>query len=236
MPDRVRSLFAADESWCNTAGVSCKVVQSRGCSFPGVISRPTDKMPIPLFKPPLLLRLHRYVQAMLICLVSASALRGQTTAPTASRAADLQVGAGLTIARHDYPYAPPEDGLYISGASIYATYDFLPHLGVELNFRELTSHNADHMGERSYEIGPRYVWHFRRLNPYVRASYGRGVFNFPGDVANLAYNMIAGGGGIDVNVQKHINARLDFDYQDWFGFPPANLQPKVGTIGVAYHF
>lgn len=174
---------------------------------------------------------------LLLCLLGAAALHGQASTPTASRAADLQVGAGLTIARHDYPYAPPEDGVDISGASVYATFDFRPHLGVEFNFRELTSHNIDHLGERSYELGPRYVWHFNRINPYVRVSYGRGVFNFPGDVANLAYNMVAGGGGVDVNVLKHVNARLDFDYQYWLSFPdPPNLQPKVGTLGLAYHF
>jgi hypothetical protein len=176
---------------------------------------------------------------VLLCLLSVSALHGQATTPTASRKADLQVGAGLTIARHDYVFAPPQDGVDISGASIWATFDFRPHLGIEGTFRELTSHNADHMGERSYEIGPRYVWHFGRINPYVRASYGRGVFNFPGDTANLAYNMFAGGGGVDVNVLRHLNARLDFDYQDWLSFPnppKSNLQPKVGTLGVAYHF
>ena len=185
------------------------------------------------------LRRCRYALPLLLCLLSASALRGQTTMPTASRKADLQVGAGLTIARHDYEYAPPFDGTYISGASIWATFDFRTHLGVEANFRELTSHNSDKMAERSYEIGPRYVWHFGRINPYARVSYGRGVFNFPEEpspVANLAYNMFAGGVGFDVNVLKHLNARLDFDYQDWLNFPLKNLQPKVGTIGIAYHF
>ena len=198
-------------------------------------------MPRPMLLP-LLNRLCRCALPVMLCLLSAGALRGQATTPTASRAADLQVGAGVTIARHDYPYALPPyvfpgDGIYISGASVYATFDFRPHLGVEFNFRELTSHNADHLGERSYELGPRYVWHFRRLNPYVRVSYGRGVFNFPEDVANLAYNMVAGGGGVDINVLKHVNVRADFDYQYWFSFPdPPNIQPKVGTVGVAYHF
>ena len=121
-------------------------------------------------------RFRRHALPLLLCLASAAALRGQATTPTASRAADLQVGAGLTIARHDYEFAPPEDGVDISGATIWATFDFRPHLGIEANFRELTSHNADHLGERSYEIGPRYVWHFNRYNPYVRVSYGRGAF------------------------------------------------------------
>jgi opacity protein-like surface antigen len=192
-------------------------------------------MPRPISLP-LSLCLRRCALSVLLCLLSAAALRGQTTSPTAARAADLQVGAGLTVARHDYEFAPPEDGTYISGATVYATYDFRPHLGVEFNFRQLSSHDADHMYERSYEIGPRYVWHLRRFNPYVRVSYGRGVFNFPGDVANLAYNMFAAGGGVDVNVLKHLNARVDFDYQDWLKFPGTTVRPSVGTVGVAYHF
>ena len=195
-------------------------------------------MPRPML---LLPRLRRYALPVLLCLLSAAALHGQASTPTASRRADLQVGAGITGARHDYPYYPTGDTKYIGGVTIYATYDFRQHLGVEFNFRELSDHNDNHLGERSYEIGPRYVWHFYRLNPYVRVSYGRGVFNFPYSngfpTANLAYNMFAAGGGVDVNVLKHLNARVDFDYQDWLSFPdPPHLQPKVGTVGVAYHF
>jgi hypothetical protein len=66
--------------------------------------------------------------------------------------------------------------------------------------------------------------------------YGRGVFNFQNNVANLAYNMFAGGAGTDIRINRFLNARADFEYQDWFGFPPHGLSPMVGTAGIAYHF
>ena len=66
--------------------------------------------------------------------------------------------------------------------------------------------------------------------------YGRGVFNFPNNVANLAYNMFSFGGGTDVRVLRFLNVRADYEYQDWLGFPPSGLKPQLVTFGVAYHF
>jgi hypothetical protein len=66
--------------------------------------------------------------------------------------------------------------------------------------------------------------------------YGRGVFNFPNNVANLAYNMFAIGGGTDFSVLPYLNVRADYEYQFWHSFPPQGLNPQVITIGVAYHF
>jgi hypothetical protein len=66
--------------------------------------------------------------------------------------------------------------------------------------------------------------------------YGRGVFNFPYDVANLAYNLFAGGVGADVRVLPYLNLRLDYEYQRWLSFPPTGLTPQILTVGVAYHF
>ena len=68
---------------------------------------------------------------------------------------------------------------------------------------------------------------------------GRGVFNFTVDtvtVANLAYNMIAIGGGTDYSLTRSINLRGDFEYQKWFSFPPNGLSPTVFSFGGAYHF
>ena len=73
--------------------------------------------------------------------------------------------------------------------------------------------------------------------------YGRGVFNYQFDVANLAYNMADAGVGVDVNVTRRINVRADYEYQQWFGFrgnlndpDSSTLSPQVFTIGAAYHF
>ncbi len=160
----------------------------------------------------------------------------QATVPTASRAADLQVGGGLTYAKHDYEYTPLSDGARIKGFSLYGTLDLKPHYGIEVAFHQLSTHASDHEYERSYEIGPRYVLHFGRVNPFARVMYGRGVFNFPQDIANLAYNMGVIAGGADFNVQRHINVRAEYEYQRWFGFPNHDLQPQMITVGAAYHF
>ena len=93
------------------------------------------------------------------------------------------------------------------------------------------------MYERTYEIGPRYVRDYGRFSPYVKAMYGRGVFNFPPqNAANLAYNMFAGGAGVDYRVLPYLNVRFDYEYQDWSSFPPTGLKPQLFTIGAAYHF
>ena len=163
-------------------------------------------------------------------------LSAQRMEPTAKRAADLQLGGGFSYGKHDYEYTPITDGTRINGLSFYGTLDFKYHYGVEIAFHQLGTHKDDHEYERSYEIGPRYVLHFGRFHPYGRIMYGRGVFNYPGDVANLAYNMGVGAGGVDVNVQKHVNVRLEYEYQKWFGFPLHDLQPQMLTVGAAYHF
>jgi opacity protein-like surface antigen len=133
--------------------------------------------------------------------------------------------------------AAPDYGPGIKGFTLYGTYDFRTHLGLEFDFHQLNSHNGSDLYERTYEVGPRYVLHLGHgLNPYVRVMYGRGVFNFPNDIANLAYNMGVVGGGLDINVRKHVNVRADYEYQRWFGFPPHGLTPQMVTIGAAYHF
>ncbi len=178
-------------------------------------------------------RLFR-VRIILLLLVGICSIMGpcawaQATTATASRRADLQLGGSFMLARSDY-------GQHLLGEGFYGTYDFHPHFGVEAAIHQLNSQNGDKRYERTYEIGGRYVYHLGRFNPYAHVMYGRGVFNFPQDIANLAYNIGAAGGGVDVNVLKHVNARVEYEYQNWYGFPLADLTPQLGTIGIAYHF
>ena len=159
-----------------------------------------------------------------------SSLGAQTYFPTATKRADLQVGGGYIFASPDYSNVP------FRGITGYAALDFSPHFGAEFDIHQVYTTGDDNLYERSYEIGPRYVRHFGRYNPYVRVSYGRGVFNFSYNEANLAYNIFAGAAGIDVRVKSHIYARAEYEAQDWFKFQGHNLQPDVFTIGGAYHF
>lgn len=176
---------------------------------------------------------------------TASLLQAQAR-PAGVRKADLQIGGGYTFAQSDYD---PKNRFY--GPAIYVTYDFKPHFGVEATFHQINSSvDKDKTYERTYEVGGRYVRHYGRFNPYAKVMYGRGVFNYPNPydhslpaIANLAYNLIGFGGGVDINVQKHINVRVEYEMQRWFSFEPnvasdrkSSLMPQLVTIGAAYHF
>jgi len=163
----------------------------------------------------------------------ASTLRaaGAQSLPTASRVGDLQVGGGFSNANSDYTTNR------ISGLAFYSSFDFRKQLGVEVDFHQLNE-SSDKLYERTYEAGVRYVRHYGRYTPYLKGMYGRGVLNYPNNEANIAYNMMVGGGGVDINVHKRINVRVDGEYQRWLSGPgiPNGLTPIVLTAGVAYHF
>jgi hypothetical protein len=167
----------------------------------------------------------------LLLFCSVGYVQGQAT-PTASKKFDLQVGGGLTLVNSDYG---PK---YFKGAAVYATLDFSPHFGAEIDFRQANDPLTAQY-ERTYEIGGRYHRTYGPFIPYLKAMYGRGVFNFVNGsvvVANLAYNEFALGGGADIAVLPWLNVRGDYEYQSWHSFPPNGLTPQVITIGVAYHF
>ena len=187
-----------------------------------------------------------------LLLLCAGTMRGQATS-TASRTFDLQAGGGVALVKSDYyPQA-------FRGLALYATLDFSPHFGAEIDFREAKA-QQDPTYEKTYEIGGRYHRTYGRFSPYAKALYGRGVFNFVDDnynppvvpvsgsalgpkakiysskvVANLAYNEYVFGGGTDFRLTRFLNLRADYEYQTWLSFPPHGLSPQVLTFGVAYH-
>jgi hypothetical protein len=177
---------------------------------------------------------------LLTCLVGLLGTRLHAQAvPTASAAGILQVGGMFNIANSDY--APEK----IKGGGFYTTFDFRYHLGIEGEFHQINDSNpTSAIYERTYEIGPRYVYRYGRFAPYAKLMYGRGVFNYPpvfgdpqgGAAANLAYNLAAAGVGADYRLLRFMNVRGEYEFQRWFGFPPNGLTPGILSIGVAYQF
>jgi len=157
-------------------------------------------------------------------------LRAQSE-PTASRIGDLKLGGGFSSANSDY-------GDRYNGGAAYVDFNFLPHIGVEGEFHFVKDSND--LYEKTYEVGGRYFFHHGKLSPYVKAMYGRGVFNFPawsdGFRPNLAYNIMAGGIGGDYLVKSYLVVRADWEYQNWFGFQNSSLSPNILTVGAAYRF
>ena len=167
---------------------------------------------------------------VLLALYAGTSLSAQKYFPTATKRADLQVGGGYNFASPDY------SNVRFRGITGYVSLDVSPHFGFEFDIHQVNTSGDDNIYERTYEIGPRYVRHFGRYNPYIRGSYGRGVFNFPFNQANLAYNIFAGALGMDVRIKPHIFVRGEYEAQEWLNFSDRGLQPDVTTIGVAYHF
>ncbi len=170
-----------------------------------------------------------------ITLLAPAIVHAQATA-TASRKADLQVGATFTLA------APNYGTDHWKGYGFFADLDFRQHFGLEAAFHQ-ASESSSIRYERTYEIGPRVLFPIhQRFVPYAKAMVGRGVFNFAGtdsntQVANLAFNMASFGGGLDIKIRPGLNVRaFDFEYQTWPSFPPRGLNPSVFSFGVAYHF
>ena len=168
--------------------------------------------------------------AVAIGIASLSAVGSAQSMPTATRAGDLQIGAGFAFARSGYNFTP----IHLFGENFYATFDLRNHWGVEADFHNVTADKSVY--ERTYEIGPRFFLSRGGVTPYAKVMFGRGVYNFPNSVANVAYNIYTFGGGIDLHITRSINVRGDYEYQNWAGFPLGTLHPSVGTIGVAYHF
>lgn len=168
------------------------------------------------------------------CLLWAARWSQGQAVPTASRAGIAQIGVGWSIANADY--SPHK----IQGISIYGTYDFARHWGIEGAIHRASSITPADIGEDSYLLGPRYVFRHGRFNPYAKALFGFGRFKYNfRDAPDTAYTykIYSFGGGLDIYLTRHINVRaLDFEYQQWPGYPPNGLAPKVWTFGAAYAF
>ena len=171
----------------------------------------------------------RILLALVVVALAAPFLSGQAVS-TASRRADLQIGVGYVGVNSDY------DPNKLKGFGLYTTLDLTNHFGGEFVFHQANTSQNDQLYERTYEIGPRYHRDYGRFSPYIKAMYGRGVFNFPYNVANLAYNMFTGGVGVDIHIKPYLNVRADYEYQKWLSFPPNGLSPQLIMIGVAYRF
>jgi len=154
--------------------------------------------------------------------------------PTATRAGVAQIGGGVSLASPDYAQRK------IKGITIYGTFDFTRHWGIEGDVHKVSIITPTDIGEDSYLLGPRYVFRHKRFNPYAKGLLGFGRFQYQYDTSphtTYTYKIYALGGGLDIQATPHINVRaIDLEYQQWPGFPTTGLTPIVGTIGVAYAF
>ncbi len=169
--------------------------------------------------------------ALLVACFLSAAARAQSM-PTASRPGDIQFGGGFALGNSTYNF----NKLSLTGGSAYATFDKRYHWGFEAGFHQVKPSSDPTIYERTYELGPRFYLTRGRLAPYGKVLIGRGVYNFSGNIANIAYNLYTVGGGADFALTPTINLRADYEFQNWLSFPIAPLHPSLFTIGAAFHF
>ena len=138
--------------------------------------------------------MKRSALGLFLVLVGSTALHGQAS-PTARREFDLQVGGGLTLVNSDYY---PQR---FRGGAVYATLDFKPHFGAEVDFR-LAKAQQDPTYEKTYEVGLRYHRQYGRVEPYAKVMYGRGVFNYVFDSYDATGKIPLERGGRKPGVQR----------------------------------
>ena len=151
--------------------------------------------------------------------------------PTATRIGDLQVGGGFAFGASTYNFSTTS----LLGESVYTAFDVRKHWGGEFDFHNVKSTVDTTVYERTYEFGARYRLNRGSYVPYAKLMGGRGVYNFHNGIANIGYNIVTVGAGVDYHLMRSWNLRLDYEYQTWPGFPLNTLHPNIVTIGFAYH-
>jgi opacity protein-like surface antigen len=174
---------------------------------------------------------NRVFQVILITSIAFTCHAAAQSLPTATRAGDLQIGGGFTFARSGYNFTP----IHLFGETFYTTFSWKKYWGGEFDFHNVKASEDSTIYERTFEIGPRLFLPRGPVTPYAKVMYGRGIYNFSEDRANIAYNVYTFGGGLELAVKRSINVRTDYEYQNWAGFPLGTLHPSVLTIGLAYH-
>ena len=165
-------------------------------------------------------------------LLSTSSILGQAV-PTATRSGGIQAGVGITYLNNDYT----QD--HNGGITAWIDYDFahLFHTTVgaeaEAHFTGIDSPND--IGENSYFIGPRFVYHFReRTQVFAKILVGRGTISNQDYNTASTYNAYAVGAGVDYHIARHYRIRGEVEQQKWPDFEPRTLSPLSVTIGVLY--
>ena len=193
--------------------------------------------------------MKRIVFTLAMLAASSSFAFGQAI-PGATRRIDIQAGATFTYAVPDYT---PQNAV---GYGVFGDADITPHWGAELDFHSIYIQQHSPAKEWTFEYGVRYHRDYGRYSPFLRASAGRGTFDFAPDFyqkgASESYNLVAFAGGVDIAITNRIGVRAAAEYQDWFtggvtgppniGGPgtdkylPDGLTPALFEVGVSYHF
>lgn len=170
---------------------------------------------------------------------SATQLHAQAYATATGNA----LSVGLAYQNADPDYGPTRG----SGVGVYANFDFARYVGVTAEINLPTAFSNVIFPERSFLVGARGEYHYKRYMGYVKllggvASSGNNSSVDPTITANQlinaseTYDLYAIGGGVEYRLDSPITLRLDYESQHWLSYEPNGLTPGILSIGAAYRF
>ncbi len=177
----------------------------------------------------------------LAALASSTAAWGQAR-PTATKAIDISFfGAGTGT----YTELDSGRNLGITAGADITLRELYFHVRPGLEFRGTYAVDQGSVdGQNSAMVGPRFSREFGRFSPYVDGFYGRGALSYPNGIVigNYRYdrttsNVFAGGGGVDLRVTRHFDAKADILFERWTTpvIPTGIIYPIPISLGVVYH-
>jgi hypothetical protein len=167
--------------------------------------------------------------------------------PAATRG-DLEVGGTLSAANpnltgllvgHNGQYSTNQ---YLYGGSIYANFNVVNHISLTAQFDYPDYHTPQDFLEKSYMVGFRYIQPTGRYVPYGKVLVGLGSVSYDRPVDWIivpgtpgSYTAVAFGGGLDIRLAHKLVVRaIDYQYEDWLGFPGGSIHPSILSVGIAY--
>jgi len=155
--------------------------------------------------------------------------------PTESKGADISVFGGITGLAPGFVSGRETGGTAGVNFTRYFSWPVAPSVEIRAN-----TANGSQVEERSYLVGFRAQaginW---RYHPYADFMVGKGTIHYDhpaGGYLGDNSTVYSYGGGVDIDVTRNFQAKLDFQEQKWnIGMDASDkFNPNLITIGVAY--
>jgi hypothetical protein len=170
------------------------------------------------------------VLAVLACLALARPASAQVV--YSGDSGGYSLSAGATASGYQVQYGVQK----LLGVAALVDLDTRRRIGLEAEGRWLLFHQTNDEHVTTYMAGPRYHFSKGKFQFYGKGLVGVGQFNFPYNLAQGNYLVIAPGGGVDYRFKRRITLRLaDVEYQIWPQFTFGSMTSVGVSAGVRYH-
>ena len=136
---------------------------------------------------------------------------------------------------------PEGSTLRLSGAGVFANYNWNHFLGMEVHARFLNFNSWNGETEQDYLAGPRYSFlNSRRWRPFASFPVGLAKIQYPFTLGSGSSFAMAPGGGLEYRLSRKWTVRAAYEYQfltnspNFTNEPKFGIKPNGGMAGISY--